>query len=84
MAKPSQNSQLLKSGLISPGESPSSIMEIGSCVMGKIRRSWWTHCLRRMTMMAIMPRCRERASGSQWSRGGSHSPQGTPPPGAPS
>ena len=78
MANPSQNSQLLNSGLISAGDFPSWIMAIGSWVMGKIRRSWSTHCFRRMTMMAIIAMCSERAKGNQWSRGGSHIRQGTP------
>ena len=58
---------------------------MGNWVMGKTRRSLVIHCFRRMAMMQIMDTKSDRAKGSQWSKGGSQSLQGTPCPlGAPS
>ena len=63
--KPSHMTQFLKNGFISDGSVPSSIMAMGSCVIGKIRRSLLTHCRRRIDMMQIIDRNSDRANGSQ-------------------
>ena len=79
MANPSHITQFLKNGFTSDPSSSSWIMATGSWVIGKTSRSRSIHCLRRITMIVIMARCRDNASGTHRTMGGNQRPQGTPP-----